>query len=150
MLKTVFSLFACAAVAQPPKEIDTRIRLLAAEHASGLLSKYPLHAERGALAEVCSALDVSNPFCSNLASDSATKTKRAVTLNQGTSYYVSPSGDDSAAGTKAAPFKTVHRGQQALRSLPATTRAGSTVYLEAGRYEMTKPLVLTSEDSGTE
>jgi hypothetical protein len=42
-------------------------------------------------------------------------------------YYVAPSGNDSNAGTMAAPFATVERGQQAAS-------AGDTVYVRGGVY----------------
>src|SRR5262245_25147737 len=42
-------------------------------------------------------------------------------------YHVSPTGSDSAAGTMAAPFATVGRGQQAAS-------AGDTVWIHGGVY----------------
>ncbi|MDB5747942.1 MAG: hypothetical protein JWP72_2790 [Massilia sp.] len=43
-------------------------------------------------------------------------------------YYVSPTGSDTAAGTKAAPFKTLARAARAV------TRAGTTVFVAPGTY----------------
>jgi len=43
-------------------------------------------------------------------------------------YYVAPTGSDSAAGTKAAPFKTL------ARAAKAATRAGTTVWVAPGTY----------------
>jgi len=43
-------------------------------------------------------------------------------------YYVSPTGSDSAAGTKAAPFKTLARAAQ------VATKAGTTVFVAPGTY----------------
>uniref|UniRef100_UPI0010BFE06F DUF4214 domain-containing protein n=1 Tax=Massilia sp. HP4 TaxID=2562316 RepID=UPI0010BFE06F len=43
-------------------------------------------------------------------------------------YYVSPNGSDSAAGTKAAPFKTLARAAQ------VATKAGTTVFVAPGTY----------------
>ncbi|WP_332876328.1 choice-of-anchor Q domain-containing protein [Massilia sp. S19_KUP03_FR1] len=43
-------------------------------------------------------------------------------------YYVAPTGSDSAAGTKAAPFKTLKRAAQ------AATKAGTTVWIAPGTY----------------
>jgi hypothetical protein len=43
-------------------------------------------------------------------------------------YYVSPSGSDTAAGTKAAPFKTLARAAR------AATRPGTTVFVAPGTY----------------
>lgn len=42
-------------------------------------------------------------------------------------YYVAPTGSDTAAGTEAAPFATMARGQQAAS-------AGDTVYFRGGTY----------------
>ncbi len=43
-------------------------------------------------------------------------------------YYVSPTGSDSAAGTKNAPFKTLARAAQ------VATKAGTTVFVAPGTY----------------
>src|SRR5260370_38485617 len=43
-------------------------------------------------------------------------------------YYVSPQGNDQAAGTEAAPWKTLRRATTNLR-------AGSTLVLRAGAYD---------------
>ncbi|MFC4931273.1 DUF4214 domain-containing protein [Massilia sp. GCM10023247] len=43
-------------------------------------------------------------------------------------YYVSPNGSDTAAGTKAAPFKTL------ARAAKAATRPGTTVFVAPGTY----------------
>ncbi len=43
-------------------------------------------------------------------------------------YYVSPTGSDSAAGTKAAPFKTLARAAQ------VATKASTTVWVAPGTY----------------
>lgn len=48
----------------------------------------------------------------------------ATTIN----YYVAPTGSDSAAGTKAAPFKTL------ARAAKAATKAGTTVWVAPGSY----------------
>jgi hypothetical protein len=42
-------------------------------------------------------------------------------------YYVAPTGDDDAAGTEGAPFRTVARGQMAAS-------AGDTVFIRGGIY----------------
>ncbi|MDB5747943.1 MAG: hypothetical protein JWP72_2791 [Massilia sp.] len=44
-------------------------------------------------------------------------------------YYVSPTGSDTAAGTRAAPFKTLARAAR------AATRPGTTVFVAPGTYE---------------
>jgi hypothetical protein len=43
-------------------------------------------------------------------------------------YYVSPTGNDSAAGTKTAPFKTL------ARAVKAATKASTTVWVAPGTY----------------
>ncbi|WP_137175947.1 right-handed parallel beta-helix repeat-containing protein [Massilia sp. HP4] len=43
-------------------------------------------------------------------------------------FYVSPTGSDTAAGTKAAPFKTL------ARAAKAATKAGTTVFVTPGTY----------------
>ncbi|HEX2851598.1 MAG TPA: DUF4990 domain-containing protein [Opitutaceae bacterium] len=45
-------------------------------------------------------------------------------------FFVAPNGSDTAAGTKAAPFATVQRAQQAVE-------AGDTVFIRGGTYRMT-------------
>jgi hypothetical protein len=54
----------------------------------------------------------------------ATVTVPATTYN----YYVSPTGSDTAAGTKAAPFKTL------ARAVKAATKPGTTVWVAPGTY----------------
>ena len=53
------------------------------------------------------------------------------------SFYVSPTGSDSNAGTQAAPFKTVTKGQSAASS-------GDTVFLRGGTYSS---FTIASSDS---
>jgi hypothetical protein len=65
----------------------------------------------------------------------AATTTPATTYN----YYVSPTGSDTAAGTKAAPFKTL------ARAAKAATRASTTVWVAPGTY--TGPVKTTA--SGT-
>lgn len=47
----------------------------------------------------------------------------------GGEYFVAPSGDDAARGTKAAPFATIQRAQSAARP-------GDTVHIRGGTYAM--------------
>ena len=68
-----------------------------------------------------------------------------------TVYYVSPRGNDAAAGTLAAPFRTPARAQQAVRAeIARGLRQPVRVSLAAADYYLTAPLVLGPEDSGTE
>lgn len=60
---------------------------------------------------------------------------------------VSPSGNDSNAGTYASPLLTLAAAQTKVRSM--TNNTGITVMLRAGTYRLTTGLSLTSSDSGT-
>ncbi|MBB6053604.1 PDZ domain-containing protein [Armatimonas rosea] len=59
-------------------------------------------------------------------------------------FFVAPGGVDSNAGTKARPFATLARAQEAARKA-----GGGTVTLRAGTYYLPETLVLTERDSGT-
>jgi len=74
-------------------------------------------------------------------------------------FYVSPEGDDTWSGMRAAPngnrddgpFATVHQAQQAVRQLKEAEPdrdAPITVLLRGGAYELDQPIVFTPEDSG--
>src|SRR5690349_12915520 len=58
--------------------------------------------------------------------------------------FVSPSGDDGAAGTAAAPVRSLSRA----RDLARAQAPGATVQLADGTYRMTAPLTLDARDSG--
>jgi hypothetical protein len=65
--------------------------------------------------------------------------------------FVSPSGDDAAAGTETRPFASLTRARDAIRTLKRSGGLGSplTVRLRGGEYPLTETLVLGTEDSGT-
>ena len=66
----------------------------------------------------------------------------------GLEIYVSPEGNDGAAGTLAAPVQSLHRAAELVRE-----RSGEdplTIYLSGGRYALTQPLILGPRDGGTE
>jgi len=64
-------------------------------------------------------------------------------------YYVSPSGSDSNSGTISAPFLTLTKARDTVRTRIATSMSGDvTVYLRGGVYRQTSTLALTSQDSG--
>jgi hypothetical protein len=67
-------------------------------------------------------------------------------------FYVSPDGNDLHAGTKDQPFATLSRARDAVRAIKdeAKEPAPVTVIIKDGYYEMTEPLVLLPDDSGTE
>ena len=64
------------------------------------------------------------------------------------SYYVATNGSDANAGTFAAPFLTLERARNAIRTngVPA---GGVTVWLRGGLYVRTNSFLLTNLDSGT-
>src|ERR1700710_2991899 len=57
-------------------------------------------------------------------------------------YYVSPTGSDSAAGTQAAPWKTIAHAQSVVA-------AGDTVYFRAGTYSYTAATSSCSSSTAT-
>jgi hypothetical protein len=64
-------------------------------------------------------------------------------------FYVSPSGNDSNAGSINAPFLTIARAQTAVRSLSGSMTGDIIVYLRAGTYPLSTPLAFGVQDSGT-
>ena len=60
-----------------------------------------------------------------------------------TEIYVSTTGNDSGAGTKTDPFKTLQRAQKETQTRPKP----ATVYLEAGKYFVGSTLKLGKADS---
>jgi len=68
----------------------------------------------------------------------------------GAAFYVSRSGHDSDPGTKSAPFATLARAQQALRSRKKTSSGPAVVEVGRGTYALDRPLVFSPEDSGSE
>lgn len=64
------------------------------------------------------------------------------------SLYVSPKGDDRAAGTEQAPFRTLYRAQEAARALTGSMRGDIVVHLTPGEYRLGRPLEFTEVDSG--
>ncbi len=63
-------------------------------------------------------------------------------------FYVSPTGDDAAPGTAEAPFRTVHRAQQAAREAAPNMNADLVVNLAPGEYRLDRTLEFTEADSG--
>jgi len=63
--------------------------------------------------------------------------------------YVSPTGDNGAAGTKDAPFQTLGQARDHIRKSGALGKEPVTVHLAAGTYYLPEALRLTAADSGT-
>lgn len=63
--------------------------------------------------------------------------------------FVSPSGNDRSEGTEEAPFKTLDRAKEAVRSLARDMHGDVVVNLAPGIYRQQKTLEFSEEDSGT-
>lgn len=63
---------------------------------------------------------------------------------QGTTYHVSPSGDDTAPGTQAQPWRTLHRGMRYLRPGDTLIVHGGDYYGSAGFRQPGIPLATAS------
>ena len=66
---------------------------------------------------------------------------------QSIEIYISPDGNDAAAGTIAAPLKSLHRAAELVRE--NTRQVPVTVKLSGGVYPLTDALKLGPEDGGT-
>ncbi|WP_238653370.1 hypothetical protein [Paenibacillus piscarius] len=78
-------------------------------------------------------------------------TVSAEEVSPGISFYVSVNGSDSNAGTLNAPFKSLEKARDTIRTLKAEEglpEGGVTVYLREGRYERTSSFELREQDSG--
>jgi chitodextrinase len=67
-----------------------------------------------------------------------------------TSVYVAPTGNDQAPGTKNAPFRTLERARDYVRSISHSARGDIDVVLADGTYQLTNTFTLTSADSGVD
>lgn len=66
------------------------------------------------------------------------------------SFYVSPDGSDSNAGTSpTSPFRTIQKARDVVRSVNRDMTGDIAVFLKGGRYEQTAPILFGPEDSGT-
>ncbi|QSF44047.1 Ig-like domain-containing protein [Paenibacillus tianjinensis] len=82
------------------------------------------------------------PFASSASAEEKTS---------GKAFYVATNGSDSNNGTKDAPFLTLEKARDTIRSLKAKKglpNGGVTVYLREGRYERTASFELRQQDSG--
>ena len=69
----------------------------------------------------------------------------------GTEFYVSPTGDDTQAGSEQAPFRTMARVKGEVRKKVAEgLREPVTVLLRSGTYELSETLMFGQQDAGTE
>ena len=66
-----------------------------------------------------------------------------------TGYFVSPTGNDTNAGTMSAPFQTIGKARDVVRAAAANMTADINVYLRAGTYGITSTIAFGPQDSGT-
>lgn len=64
-------------------------------------------------------------------------------------YYVSPNGNDSNAGTLAAPFKTVQHARDIVQTINGSMTGDIIVFLRGGNYPVTSSIDFAPNDSGT-
>jgi hypothetical protein len=64
-------------------------------------------------------------------------------------FYVSPTGDDSNAGTIDAPFQTITKARDAVRAVNSSMNGDIHVYLRGGDFRITSTITLGPQDSGT-
>ncbi len=64
-------------------------------------------------------------------------------------FHVSPSGNDAAEGTMAAPFKTLEQAQRAVRGVNKSMSEDINVYLHEGTYQLSSTLHMSNADGGT-
>ncbi len=64
-------------------------------------------------------------------------------------YHVSPSGNDNNPGTLAAPFRTVQRARDVVRTVNSNMTGDIQVYLRGGNYPVTSTIEFGASDSGT-
>jgi hypothetical protein len=83
----------------------------------------------------------------------ASRTRVRELPEPGATFFVAPDGDDSAAGTEAAPFATLARARDAVRALRregSLPPGGVRVFVRGGLYRAEETFALSEEDSGTE
>jgi hypothetical protein len=69
--------------------------------------------------------------------------------NAQAAYFVAPTGRDANPGTADAPFLTVEKARDAVRTVNASMTGDIYVYLRGGTYRLTAPIAFRPEDSGT-
>lgn len=64
-------------------------------------------------------------------------------------FYVSPFGDDSNTGNYEAPFKTIGKAQEMVRTVNKNMSSDIAVVIREGNYSLSSSLKFTNADSGT-
>ena len=68
-------------------------------------------------------------------------------------FYVATNGNDSNPGTEDLPFATLQRARDEIRQRKASgllPSGGITIEMRGGTYDMSEPLELSAQDSGTQ
>jgi hypothetical protein len=63
-------------------------------------------------------------------------------------YYVSPTGSDSNPGTIDAPFQTITKARDVVRTINSNMTGDICVYLRGGDYRITNTISFDTQDSG--
>ncbi|MBN1676687.1 MAG: fibronectin type III domain-containing protein [Kiritimatiellae bacterium] len=66
----------------------------------------------------------------------------------GVDYYVSPSGDDGNSGTISAPFKTIAKARDVVKTVSGSMTSDIHVYLRGGWHVLSSPLTFDQTCSG--
>lgn len=64
-------------------------------------------------------------------------------------YFVSPMGSDGNPGTMSAPFQTITKARDVVRTANGNMTGDIYVYLRGGTYNLTSTVVVNPQDSGT-
>jgi hypothetical protein len=64
-------------------------------------------------------------------------------------YYVSPTGSDTNPGTVEAPFQTITKARDVVRTINTSMTGDIYVYLRGGDYRITSTIAFGTQDSGT-
>ena len=64
-------------------------------------------------------------------------------------YYVAPTGSDTNPGTVSAPFQTLGKARDTVRTINASMTQDIYVYLRGGTYPITSTVAFGPSDSGT-
>jgi len=65
------------------------------------------------------------------------------------SYYVSPSGSDADPGTLYAPFRTIKKARDVVRTVNGSMKGDVVVYLRGGTYALDSTVAFGPADGGT-
>lgn len=63
-------------------------------------------------------------------------------------YYVAPTGSDSNDGSVGAPFQTITKARDVVRTINGNMTGDIYVYLRGGDHRITSPITLEAKDSG--